>query len=146
MQNGLRTDREEGDVSPAADPSGPSAAIPAGWLSREAPPLEVDFGCHRGIFLLGMARLHPASNFLGVERQPGRVARCLAKIGRQALPNAYAVTGEGAASLREHFPAACVDILHVSFPDPWPKRRHAHRRLVDGEFLEEALLQYRRLD
>ena len=85
-----------------------------------------------------MARLHPGSNFLGVERQPARVARCLAKIEKNGLANAHAVVGTGAASLREHFPDACVDVLHVSFPDPWPKRRHAQRRLVDMAFIGEC--------
>ena len=112
--------------------------LPAGWLAREAPPLEVDFGCHRGIFLIGMARQHPGSNFLGIERQPARVARCLAKIERLGLPNAHAVVGEGTPCLRSYFPDACVAVLHVSFPDPWPKRRHAPRRLVDAAFLGEA--------
>ena len=116
----------------------PTATFPADWLTQDAAPLEVDFGCHRGVFLIGMARLHPDSNFLGIERQPARVERCLAKIARHELTNAHALPGEGAECLREHIPDACVSVLHVSFPDPWPKRRHAQRRLVDAEFLDEA--------
>ena len=114
------------------------AVLPAEWLSHEAPPLEVDFGCHRGLFLIGMAQRYPDINFLGIERQPARVARCLAKIARLGLSNAHAVSGEGTLILRELLPDSCVDVLHVSFPDPWPKRRHASRRLVDASFLAEV--------
>lgn len=85
-----------------------------------------------------MAEKFPVSNFLGIERQPARVTRCLAKIARLGIPNAHAVAGEGAGILREILPDACVAFLHVSFPDPWPKRRHASRRLVDEAFLSEA--------
>ena len=130
--------RAQRDEVPPPPEQPPLAALPSGWLSHEAAPLELDFGCHRGIFLIGMARQHPGSNFLGIERQPARVARCLAKIGRLAIANAHAVAGEGASSLRGLVPAASVSVLHVSFPDPWPKRRHAQRRLVDAEFLDEA--------
>lgn len=112
--------------------------IPPEWVSLKAPPLEVDFGCHRGTFLVGMAQLYPDRNFLGIERQIGRVQRCLEKIQRLDLPNALVVQGEGAESLRRWLPDACVSIFHISFPDPWPKRRHAHRRLVNLEFLDEV--------
>ncbi len=113
----------------------PRASFPAGWLSSDA-PLEVDVGCHRGAFLVAMAGLYPASRFLGIERQAGRVERCLGKIDRLELRNAHAVQGESLAVLREAGLAASA--IHVSFPDPWPKRRHRTRRLVNGEFLRDA--------
>lgn len=114
------------------------SAIPAGWLDAGAPPLEIDFGCHRGTFLIGMADLHRGVNFLGIERQSSRVERCLGRIARLGLSNAWAVRGEGIEALRELFPDHTVSVLHVSFPDPWPKRRHAGRRLVNAAFLAEA--------
>ena len=113
-------------------------SVPAAWLERGAPPLEVDFGCHRGAFLVGMATLHPAGNFLGIERQALRVAKCCSKITRLGLSNAWAVQGEGPDPLRRLLPDGSVSVFHVSFPDPWPKRRHAARRLVNAEFLEEV--------
>jgi tRNA (guanine-N7-)-methyltransferase len=85
-----------------------------------------------------MAERFPDCNFLGIERQPARVARCLAKIHRLGQTNAHAVVGEGTDILRMILPDASVAVLHVSFPDPWPKRRHASRRLVDEAFLREA--------
>ncbi len=85
-----------------------------------------------------MAERFPGINFLGIERQPARVARCLAKIHRLGQTNAHAVVGEGTGILSQLLPDASVSVLHVSFPDPWPKRRHASRRLVDEAFLREA--------
>lgn len=109
--------------------------FPAAWLAPDAPPMEVDFGCHRGAFLTGMAELHPARNFLGIERQSSRVAICRKKILSRGLANAWAVRGDGWPSLATLLPAGSVAVLHVSFPDPWPKRRHASRRVVSGEFV-----------
>ena len=110
--------------------------IPSSWFEAGAPRLEVDFGCHRGTFLIGMAEKYPGTNFLGIEKQAARVEKCLKKIRRQALPNALAVQGEGLGSLAQWLPEQSVSIIHVSFPDPWPKRRHASRRLVTKDFLE----------
>ena len=93
-------------------------------------------GSHKGTFLVAMAESNPDRRFLGVEKQSSRVDRCLKKIARLGLVNAFAVQGEGLAVLREFGIKATV--IHVSFPDPWPKRRHHIRRLVDGKFLSEA--------
>ena len=110
--------------------------IPSFWFGSGSPRLEVDFGCHRGTFLLGMAEKYPGSNFLGIEKQAARVEKCLKKIRRHSLANALAVQGEGAAALAQWLPDQSVSTVHVSFPDPWPKRRHASRRLVTKDFLE----------
>ena len=83
-----------------------------------------------------MAGLHTGSNFLGIEKQSDRVAKCNARAERLGLPNAAAIQGLGDESLK-HFPPACVSIFHLYFPDPWPKRRHSNRRVFQNEFLAE---------
>lgn len=108
--------------------------LPAGWFGESAPPLEIDFGCHRGAFLLGMAALHPGVNFLGIEKQPDRVEKCNTRADRLGLPNARALQGLGAESLAL-LPPATVSVFHLSFPDPWPKRRHASRRVFQKSFV-----------
>jgi tRNA (guanine-N7-)-methyltransferase len=118
--------------------------IPPSWFEPGAPPLEVDFGCHRGSFLVGMAEKYPEINFLGIERQASRVEKCLGKILRRGLTNALAVQGEGTAALCRWLPEQSVSIVHVSFPDPWPKRRHASRRLITKDFLEKTARVLRR--
>jgi len=112
--------------------------LPSEWFAPDALPLEVDFGCHRGVFLTGMAELHGRANFLGIEKQAARVGRCRSKIVRRGIVNAWAVRGEGVEAVRQFLPDGSVAIFHVLFPDPWPKRRHAGRRLVNEEFLAEV--------
>lgn len=112
----------------------PPSALPAGWFDESAPPLEIDFGCHRGAFLLGMGALHPDVNFLGIEKQPDRVEKCNDRADRLGLANARAIQGIGAESL-EILPPDRVSVFHLYFPDPWPKRRHASRRVFQKSFL-----------
>jgi tRNA (guanine-N7-)-methyltransferase len=104
-------------------------------VGLDAPPLEIDVGCHKGLFLVEMASRHPGRNFLGIERQVERVARAKKKIASLALANASVICAEGLESLK-NVPPACVDHIHVLFPDPWPKRRHYSRRLVQAAFLD----------
>jgi tRNA (guanine-N7-)-methyltransferase len=111
-------------------------SVPAYWLEPSAPPLEIDFGCHRGAFLIGMAALHPASNFLGIEKQSDRVDKCNARAVRLGLNNTAAIQGLGAEALQP-LPTASVSIFHLYFPDPWPKRRHSGRRVFQKKFLSE---------
>ncbi|HEY8900780.1 MAG TPA: tRNA (guanosine(46)-N7)-methyltransferase TrmB [Chthoniobacterales bacterium] len=109
--------------------------LPPDWLCG---PVEIDVGCHKGIFVVEMARIFPEIKFLGVEWQRKRVERTRAKIERMELSNAQVIQGEGLETLRDRLPAGCAQVVHVSFPDPWPKRRHHVRRLVRQDFLRET--------
>ncbi len=112
--------------------------VPDGWLAPNAPPLVLDVGCHRGSFLLELAPLEPHHNILGIEKLALRVTRTRKKIERLGLSNAWAAQGGGLESLQA-LPDASTSFIHVLFPDPWPKRRHADRRLVKPAFLAECL-------
>lgn len=99
-------------------------------------PLEVDLGSGDGTFLLGMAREHPERDFLGVERMLGRVDKTQRKIKRAGLDNAKVTRVESGYTVGWLLPTASVSRLHLLCPDPWPKKRHAERRLVNqDEFL-----------
>ena len=106
------------------------------WLKASCSPLEVDFGCHRGALLVWMAVLHRDRRFLGIEKQVDRVEKCNARIGREGLSNALAIVGMGVEALRG-LPEGGVEVFHLSFPDPWPKRKHASRRVFQAAFLNE---------
>jgi len=93
-------------------------------------PLEVDLGCGDGLFLATTAAANPARNFLGIERMPGRVRSACRKIEVAGLSNARVVEIEISYAVRHLLPAASVSVFHLMFPDPWPKRRHAPRRIV----------------
>jgi tRNA (guanine-N7-)-methyltransferase len=100
-------------------------------------PLEIDLGCGDGTFLTGMAAHFPERDFLGVERMLGRVSKTARKIERQQLPNARIMRLESAYTVGWLLPKASVSRLHLLCPDPWPKKGHAARRLVNqGEFLD----------
>lgn len=98
------------------------------WFSEA--PLHLDLGCARGTFLREVALLHPDQHFLGIERLPGRVGRTQKKLLSPGLKNAVVLHGEILETLSTKIPENCADWIHILFPDPWPKRRHAQRRLV----------------
>ena len=100
--------------------------------------IECDFGAAKGKFLTESAALNPTVFFVGIEGLSERVRRSNKKINRLQLPNVAVWRGWGKESLDELIPDGFLDTLHVSFPDPWPKRRHWFRRLVNPEFLEIA--------
>jgi len=83
-----------------------------------------------------MAERYPDRLFIGIERQADRVLRCQRKIDRLGLKNTFVIQGELPAALGTGFPLASLDVVHVLFPDPWPKRRHEGRRLVQPAFLD----------
>jgi tRNA (guanine-N7-)-methyltransferase len=96
--------------------------------------LEVELGCGDGSFLLDYAEQQPDCRFLGVERLLGRIRKIDRKGRRRGLRNLRGVRIEARYFLEYLLPPASVAALHVYFPDPWPKVRHAHRRLVDETF------------
>lgn len=98
-------------------------------------PLDVDLGCGDGTFLLEMVRRFPERNFLGTERQLGRVEKVARKIARAEVSNARVLRLENLYALRHFLPPACIETCYVLFPDPWPKRHHHGRRLIQEDFM-----------
>jgi len=113
-----------------------TAAVDPAWLDLPG-PLHLDLGCARGTFLCRLALLHPEWKVLGVERLTERVQRCKGKIQRLGLTNAAVVQGKMPELLHELLPASSVSWIHALFPDPWPKRRHAPRRLIQESIFPE---------
>lgn len=96
-------------------------------------PLEVELGSGDGSFFLQMAQQHPERDFLGLERMLGRVEKTLRKIAQAGLQNAKILRLESGYSTGWLLPTASVSRLHLLCPDPWPKKKHAARRLVNQE-------------
>ncbi len=107
-------------------------------LFPKAQPLEVDLGSGDGSFLAQWAAQHPEHNFLGVERLLGRLRKLDRKGQRAGLTNMRGLRIEAAYGLEYLLPLGSVRALHVYFPDPWPKRKHVQRRLVNAHFTEVA--------
>ena len=82
------------------------------------------------------ARHFPERNFLGIERLLGRVRKTCRVASETGLTNLRVLRLELDYTVRYLLPENSVWRFHLNFPDPWPKRRHQTRRVVDGEFLE----------
>jgi tRNA (guanine-N7-)-methyltransferase len=103
---------------------------------RRSAPLEVDLGCGDGSFLAALAKQNPTHDFLGLERLRGRIRSACHKIARQKLDNARVLRVESSYAVAYLIPPDSISAFYLLFPDPWPKRRHQSRRLVNTEFLE----------
>lgn len=112
--------------------------------SRGFRRVECDFGTSKGKFLSESASLNPEIFFAGIEGLSERVSRTNKKLSRLGIGNAAVWRGWGKESLDTLIPDDFLDTLHVSFPDPWPKRRHWLRRLVNLEFLGIAARKLKR--
>jgi tRNA (guanine-N7-)-methyltransferase len=99
-------------------------------------PIEVDLGSGPGKFLVESARKFADRNFLGIERLLGRVRKTCRLALEIGLTNLRVLRLELDYTVRYLLPENSVWRFHLYFPDPWPKRRHHARRVVDGEFLE----------
>jgi tRNA (guanine-N7-)-methyltransferase len=99
-------------------------------------PLELDLGCGDGSFLIEMARRHPERNFVGTERLNGRVEKVARKIARSGLQNVRVLRLESHYVVRWLLPAGSASTVYILHPDPWPKRNHHPRRLIQPEFME----------
>lgn len=97
--------------------------------------LELDVGCGDGTFLLEMAAHFPDRDFLGIERLGGRVKKICRKAARLGLTNVRVLSLESSYALGWLLPAGGASRLHLLFPDPWPKKRHARHRFVHPENL-----------
>ncbi len=97
-------------------------------------PVQVELGCGDASFLAEYARQNPQVNFLGVERLLGRLRKVDRKGRRLGLTNLCGVRIESAYLLEFLLPQNSVQALHIYFPDPWPKKKHRHFRLINERF------------
>ena len=107
-------------------------------LFTEDKPTELEVGCGDGGFLLEWASRHLDRNYLGVERLLGRI-RKLSKRGQRAgLTNLRLLRIEARYVLQYLLPERSFEAMHIYFPDPWPKDKHARHRLINADFLPLA--------
>lgn len=100
-------------------------------------PVQIEVGMGKGRFIMDMARLHPEVNYIGIEMYDSVLLRAVQKIEQleEKLPNLYFIRTD-ARNLPEIFGKEEVDRIYLNFSDPWPKDRHAKRRLTSRQFLE----------
>lgn len=98
-------------------------------------PLRVEIGPGKGEFLLTLAAQEPKANYIAIEIRRKRVEKIKSKLARTELSNMRVYQGDAKQLLPELFSAASIEILFIHFPDPWPKRRHERRRLLNEDFV-----------
>jgi tRNA (guanine-N7-)-methyltransferase len=106
-------------------------------FGRQA-PLEVEVGSGKGLFLSSAAPAHPDRDFLGCEIAAKFAKLCAARLAKAELPNARIVHGDAQRLLREGFGDDSVAAVHVYFPDPWWKKRHKKRRVLNTGLVQQV--------
>ncbi len=99
-------------------------------------PRVLEIGCGTGEVITALAASNPANDYIGVEVYRPGVGQTLNRIATQALPNVRLVCADAMVVLRNAFAPASFDEVYVFFPDPWPKKRHLKRRLIQAEFAQ----------
>lgn len=97
-------------------------------------PIEIEVGMGKGKFIMELARKNPDINYVGIERYPTVMLKALGKREEQELCNIYFMCVD-ARNLGEIFALGEVNKIYLNFSDPWPKDRHAKRRLTSPEFM-----------
>lgn len=97
-------------------------------------PIQIEIGMGKGRFIMDMAKLHPEINFIGIEKYSSVLIRGIQKMETEELPNLYFIRMD-AEYITNVFGAEEVNKIYLNFSDPWPKDRHAKRRLPSREFL-----------
>ena len=95
--------------------------------------LEIGFGMGEATALI--ARDFPSTGYLAVEVHKPGIGKLMARVEELALSNIRIIEGDAHPIITTMIPDKSVDGVHLFFPDPWPKKRHNKRRIVNAEFL-----------
>lgn len=110
--------------------------MPGKWkaLFGDQHPIHIEIGMGKGKFIHTMAKENPQINYIGIEKYSTVLLRAVQKMEEEELPNLRFLRMD-AEEIAEVFGAGEVDRIYLNFSDPWPKDRHAKRRLPSREFL-----------
>lgn len=101
-------------------------------------PIELEIGTGKGTFLLARARQRPDLNFLGIEWARAYCLYSADRFRRAGLSNVRMIRADAGAFVKDCLPAGSMWRVHVYFPDPWPKRKHHRRRLIQPAFVDQV--------
>lgn len=101
-------------------------------------PVEIEIGVGKGTFLLERSKENPQINFLGVEYAKPYAVYVADRFRRTGQQNAKMLCTDAGPFFPNALPDNSIWRLHIYYPDPWPKRKHRRRRLIQPKFLEQA--------
>ena len=106
-------------------------------LFGNAQAVELEIGIGKGTFLTEQAKARPDVNFFGIEWARWYWRYASDRLRRNNCLNARTLRAEANYFLTEFVPDASLSVVHIYFPDPWPKSRHHKRRLIQGPFVKQ---------
>ncbi len=116
--------------------------LPRPWdsapLFGRVAPLEIEVGSGKGLFLESASTANPAHDFLGIEIATKYARFAAARVARHDLRNAVMIHGDAQPIFADLLPESSVAAVHVYFPDPWWKKRHEKRRVLNERFVKQV--------
>lgn len=95
--------------------------------------IEIGFG--NGEILIDSALRNPDNNFIGIEVYESGIGQCLIQLSEKKLSNVRLINEDAKHILNHSFKDQAIDQINIFFPDPWPKKKHHKRRLINQEFI-----------
>ncbi len=111
---------------------------PLSWFDSPG-PFELEIGSGKGGFLISRATNNPDIRMLGIEWANKFFLYIADRIARREIKNVHVMRTDAKFLVMNHLPPACIDVLHLYHPDPWPKARHHKRRLMQPDFVQAAI-------
>lgn len=109
-------------------------------FGRKAPTF-LEIGCGMGETTALIAAAHPENDYLGIEVHTPGVGSLMKEIATRGLTNLRVIQHDAVEVVHEMIPTAALAGIHIYFPDPWPKKRHHKRRLIQPPFVHELALR-----
>src|SRR4051812_30107388 len=118
-------------------------ARPINWaeLFGNSNPIELEIGMGKGTFLTDQAKARPEVNFFGIEYARWFWRYASDRLRRAGCANARTVRAEASFFFHEFITDSSLSVIHIYFPDPWPKKRHHKRRLIQMPFVQNEVIR-----
>ena len=99
-------------------------------------PIYLEIGFGDGELLIKQAQLYPKINFIGIEVHDPGIGQCLLQIENHNLCNVRIISHDAIEVLEEQIGNTSLERINIYFPDPWPKKKHHKRRIIQLDFLD----------